>query len=88
MRRPKARRNLHRRGIITGGRAGRSPVGNQRVDETRERRSAFDITNSGGRGATERSQLQHLGIGDAHAHRRSGLPYGVPRRNLNSSTLR
>src|ERR1017187_4899388 len=41
-------------------------------------RSAFDMTNSGSRGATKRSQLQHLGVGDAHAHRRSGFPYGVP----------
>jgi len=38
------------------------------------RRSALDITSSRGRRAPERTKLQHLGIGDAHAHRRGGLP--------------
>src|ERR1700730_7640822 len=38
------------------------------------RRSALDIRSSRGGSALYGAQLQHLGIGDAHAHRRGGLP--------------
>src|ERR1700694_954793 len=59
-----------------GARGGRRSASSALTKRAR-RRSALDIACSCGCGAAQRPQLQHLRVGDAHAHGRGGLTYGI-----------